>query len=273
MAAVLPYILFFLRTVLCTLGPVVLCGLSVWLIRKCFCALVGPGMGRGIILGTSIVGTPIHELGHAAMCLLFGHKITEMALWQPHSNNGRLGFVTHRYNPRNPYHQIGNLFIGLGPIFSGLGIVTLALWCGFPRTLSTYFASARVHIGQGKFFSILSNGFSMLPKMWGEAVAGGRPLVLCLFAVIIIFAVSQHISLSPEDIKGSARALPLYGLLVLIVTVVVGLIGSPAVRAADAALGLFTGYTTALFMVVLIASLLQLAPAFLILIIRKIAGR
>ena len=127
MAVVIPYILFFLRAALCTLGPVVLCGLSVWLIRRLFCSLVGHWTGRAIIIGTSVVGTPVHELGHAAMCLLFGHKITEMSLWQPRSADGRLGYVTHRYNPRNPYHQLGNLSEGQIIVVIQIHDVPLAL--------------------------------------------------------------------------------------------------------------------------------------------------
>lgn len=274
MSIVLHYTVFFLRAVLYTLGPVVLCGLCVELIRRLFCTFVGGRAGRGVILATSLVGTPVHELGHAAMCLLFGHKITDMSLWRPASSDGRLGYVTHRYSPRNPYHQIGNLFIGVGPIFSGLAVVTLCLWAGFPHTLSSYFASSRALVAQGGgVFSMLVRGLGMIPQMWREAAAGGRPLWACVIAVIVILMVSQHISLSPEDIRGAARAIPLYALLLLILTVVVALIGAPAVLTVGAALSLFAGSTMALFILVLIASLLQLIPALLVFIIRKIAGR
>ena len=274
MSIFLHYAVFFLRAVLCTLGPVVLCGLFVGLIRRLFCTLVGGNTGRGVIIATSVIGTPVHELGHAAMCLVFGHKITEMALWQPRSGDGRLGYVTHRYNPRNPYQQIGNLFIGVGPIFSGLLTVTLCLWAGFPHTLSSYLASSRALVARGDgVLSVFSEGLGMIPHMWREAAAGGRPLWLCVILVIVILMVSQHISLSPEDIKGAARAIPLYALLLLILTVVVALIGGPAVLAVGTALQLFAGYTTALFVLVLVASLLQLIPALLIFLVRKLAGR
>ena len=128
----MPYVLFFLRVLWYTLGAVVICGLAVSLCRKLFVSMMGGGFGRGVVLATSIIGTPIHELGHAVMCVLFGHRITAMSLWQPFSNDGNLGYVTHAYRRKNLYHILGNLFIGVGPIFSGLGVLTLALLLGFP---------------------------------------------------------------------------------------------------------------------------------------------
>ena len=89
----------------------------------------------------------------------------------------------------------------------------------------------------------------------------------------MILAVSQHISLSPADVRGGVTALPLYGILILILTVVCGLLGQPAMDSVTAALRLFSGYMTALFTVVLVASLLQLILALPVWLIRLLTGR
>lgn len=46
--------------------PLVVCGLLVGLFERLFMKLTGK-FGRGFFLATSIIGTPVHELGHALM--------------------------------------------------------------------------------------------------------------------------------------------------------------------------------------------------------------
>lgn len=71
------------------------------------------------------LGTSVHELGHAFFALLFGHKITEIRFFKPDKETGTLGYVKHSYNPRNPIHQTGNFFIGIGPILMGTLVLFL----------------------------------------------------------------------------------------------------------------------------------------------------
>ena len=266
------YVWFFLYALWYTLGAVVICGLAVSLCRKLFVSMMGGGFGRGVVMATSIVGTPVHELGHAVMCLLFGHRITDMALWQPRAKDGNLGFVTHAYRKRNLYHVLGNLFIGIGPIFSGLGVLTLALWLGFPQTFSDYAATAvRVATaGEGGLF-LAGEGLKMLPRMWRElTVEGTVPLWGRIAALLVIFSVAQHISLSPADIKGALTAIPLYLVLILILTGICGMLGQPAMDNVTEALALFSACLTALFVVVLVCASIQLVIALPVWMIRKL---
>ncbi|MBQ2734520.1 MAG: hypothetical protein IJF33_01675, partial [Clostridia bacterium] len=93
------------RLVLLTLGTVVLCGLSVRLCSCVFSRLLGSGASR-IFDVTATIGTPIHELGHALMCPLFGHKIKKMRLWLPTAQDGTYGFVEHSYSKRNLWARL-----------------------------------------------------------------------------------------------------------------------------------------------------------------------
>lgn len=63
-------------------------------------------------------GTVLHELSHAVFCILFGHRVLSITLFKP-GVDGIVGSVEHSYNPRNPWHQIGNFFIGIGPVIGG----------------------------------------------------------------------------------------------------------------------------------------------------------
>ena len=257
------YVLFFLKAIWFTLGAVVVCGLCVSLFRTLFVRMMGDGIGRGVVMATSILGTPVHELGHAVMCLIFGHRIEDMSLWQPSAPDGQLGYVTHAYNPRNVYHIIGNLFIGIGPIYSGLGILTLAFWLGFPDTFSAYMSTATDMAAEGSdFFSLLLEGVKMLPRLLEELIHGmASPLWGRILALVIILAVAQHISLSPEDIKGSLTSIPLYLGGILILSVVCGLLGAAAMDTVSGSLAVFSAYLTSLFLIVLVSAVLQLLIA------------
>ena len=269
------YLYFFLEALWHTLGAVVICGLCVALFRRMFLVMMGGGVGRGIVLVTASLGTPVHELGHALMCLIFGHKITDMALWQPSAPNGQLGYVTHTYRKRNLYHILGNLFIGIGPIFSGLGVLTLALWLGFPDTFAGYTSTAASMAAEGaELPALFWEGLKMLPRMITELIRGTEvPLWGRIVALVVILAVSQHVSLSPEDIKGSLTAIPLYLALLLLLTLVCGLIGTVAMEAVSGALAVFSAYMTALFVIVLVSALVQLVLALPVWILRMVFGR
>lgn len=269
------YVWFFLGVLWYTLSAVVICGLAVSFCRTLFVRMMGGGFGRGVVLATSILGTPVHELGHAFMCLLFGHKITSMSLWQPHSPDGNLGYVTHTYHRHNPYHVLGNLFIGIGPIFSGLTVLTLAFRLGFPATFSEYIttASSMAAGGEGGF-PLFFEGLKMLPRMVKELTDGTSvPVWGRVIALLIMLSVSQHVSLSPADIRGALKAIPLYLLLALILTAVCGLIGQSAMDGVMRALIGFSAYLTVLFVIVLVSALLQLLLALPVWGIRLLLGR
>lgn len=81
---------------------------------------------RGI-LWTAWIGTPIHEFGHVFFCKIFGHTITDIAIFQPNKETGGLGHVGHSYSKRNIYHQVGNFFIGAAPLLFGGASIALLL--------------------------------------------------------------------------------------------------------------------------------------------------
>ena len=208
------FLIYLGKLIVLTLGTFIACGFAVRLCSFLFHRLMGGGSTL-IFDVTSTVGTPIHELGHAFMCLIFGHTIQEVRLWIPPSNrNGVAGYVSHRYNKRNLWQSFGNLFIGLGPIFSGLAVVILALYLCLPNQWNAYLASSRALIEQGATLNEIWLGalslFQSIPNAFAENA--WRTAI----GLAIIFAVSMHIDLSAADIKSSAGAFPLYlGLLLI----------------------------------------------------------
>ena len=211
--AIKQFLIYFLELLGLTLGVILLCGFAVRFFSRTFARLSGTGFGK-VFDVTAAIGTPIHELGHAAMCLLFAHRITRMSLWSPGHAGGVYGYVEHNYNRKNPWARLGSLFIGVGPIFSGLAVIILTLWICFPTQWQAYLSASREmlasDVGFGGYLSTLLSLFANLFRAFGEN------WLRSLIGILIILPVSLHVSLSWQDIKSATCALPLYLLLILL---------------------------------------------------------
>lgn len=259
--------LLFLQISFYPIAVFVICGLIIGFCRYLVLKLCGHS-GRGIIYVTSIVGTPVHELGHATMCLLFGHSITDMRLWCPLRGEGTLGFVEHTYNKKNPYKLLGNMFIGMGPIFSGLLFTFLVMFLCFPDAFDFHIGS--VFTGGSNittFFEIFTSGFDMLRDMFSDSTHNGYIKAL---GIILIISTCLHISLSVEDIKGSLSSLPLYFVITLLFTVITYFVGGQFEYSVISGLEAWISIGVALYLPVIVASIVILIFAFIFYIIRSI---
>ena len=180
-------------------------------------------LGRKIYLwGFGWLGTMIHELGHAIMCVLFGHKIQKMVLFNPDPNSPSLGSVEHSHNPKNFYHIIGNFFIGIGPIILGtLVIYTISLFL-LPESFNNYARNLKIthevllgwnsikEFGwdvYGVFQKFLSDSFTT------EALSNWKIYVFCY----LLFCIGSSMKLSSSDIKSAVHGfLVILGLAFLI---------------------------------------------------------
>lgn len=90
----------------------------------------------------SFIGTPVHELSHAFMCILFRHKITDMRLLILDPNSQCAGYVMHQYNKNSIYQNIGNFFIGTAPVFCGFMILSFIYktFMATPKSISFWIA-------------------------------------------------------------------------------------------------------------------------------------
>ena len=216
------FLKYFGGMILLTLGTIVVCGLAVRLCARAFSALMGSPSGA-IFDITSIIGTPIHELGHAMMCPIFGHKIEGLCLWSPRAENGVYGYVNHSYNRKNIWQKFGNLFIGVGPIFSGMLVMVLMLWLCFPNQWNGYLTStAGLTWSKGAFGEMTENIFALFLDLPN---AFRTDALRATLGLVVILPISLHISLSPQDIKGSLGALPFYLLLLLVFSIITYAVG------------------------------------------------
>ena len=177
--------------------------------------------GRTIFLyGFGWFGCSVHELSHAFFALIFGHKIREIALFEPNSNGESLGHVSHSFNKRSIYQKMGNFFIGIGPLLAGgivLFLIALILYRIeitdiFKFRFSTAIFSEKVVFSQFSealwsgliaFRNIVFGGFD---HSWWKSVLFGY----------VLYSTGSSMTLSKSDVKGALSGFIWLILLVLI---------------------------------------------------------
>lgn len=232
----------FLYQLIFTVGVIVVFGLLITLCRKAFYKIVGESASK-IIIATGIIGTPVHELSHALMCVAFGHKITEIKLYKP-DTDGTLGYVNHSYNPRNLYHQIGNFFIGIAPILGGSGVIFLLMYLLVPGIFSEV-------VDELKFIPLISfNLFeastysASLQIFWDivEDIFGftNTGSILWWVFIVLSFMIASHMELSTSDIKGGFKGFLFIAALLLIADIIMYFVSMPALEATTSAMTSFS---------------------------------
>lgn len=198
-------IAFILQIVLVFLA-IGLFGLILHLCRRLFCKIAGIN-GYRVLLITGCIGTPIHELSHAFFCVIFGHKITEMKLYQPNNENGTLGYVNHTYNPKNVYHQIGNFFIGVAPLIGGSLIMMLMMFLLLP---DVFFLSWNAKLPNNFLSSNTVDSIVSIITRNGYTLFNATNLKSWQWWIFIILGITitSHMELSLADIKSSLKGLP-----------------------------------------------------------------
>ncbi len=244
-----------------TAGVFCACGLVLWLLNRLFFFLVGR-KGRAVCIATGLIGTPIHELGHAFFCLIFFHKIKEIKLFQPNSQDGTLGYVSHSYNPKNIYQQIGNFFIGIGPILFGTGILVLLMRFCIPGVFFGFITQVGSASTSNLFPTVLS-GMTVL----FNPVNFQNGLFWVFFIVAIL--ITLHMSLSMADVKGSVVGFLFLAVFMLLVNI--GLYFLPTIQSAVTVtcirIGIFSIY---FFSIAIAVSLALNLIALLVKLIKKI---
>jgi len=177
------------------------------------------GMGRRLYLYLfGWLGVSIHELGHAAFCVIFRHRIVEMELFSPDSETGVLGYVRHKYNRRSVYQNIGNFFIGIGPLIFGTIIIYYVSY--YLLGLDTLGAANEFNLRAGDLGTwtgikeISQNAWESTTGVL-EEISDWDNLSSWRFYIFVylVFCIGSSIRLSPADIKGASKG---FGILVLI---------------------------------------------------------
>ncbi len=200
-------------------GIVFLVGFIISLLNRAFYGMVGSN--RTVLYVTSLVGTPIHELSHAAMCIVFGHRISEIKLFQMNSADGTLGYVKHSSNPKNPYQQIGCYFISVAPIIVSSVFLFLIMKNFIPATYKEI-EQAFGTLGGKKAFSWFLKFDETFVDILSSLFRNMGDSVYSWIFVVFSMCVALHMNLSHADIMNSLRSLPLIAVLLVALNLILG---------------------------------------------------
>ena len=228
--------------------------------------------GRNFFLyGFGWLGCSVHELSHAFFALIFGHKISEVALFEPNSNGESLGHVSHSYNKRSIYQKTGNFFIGISPLLFGgivLFLCVLLLYRFDVTALSTFRISPHVltdlsllkQIGLNIWNSLISF-FSIV--FVGSAAVWWKSALL----IYILYSVGSSMTLSKSDV-GSAISGFLWLIIIFLVFNLITLwIGNFVIDFLGRIVGYISGFYF-LLILSMIANLLFISVLFLLNLIK-----
>ena len=246
----------FLLQVLFSFGIIFLFGFIVYICNKIFYKNFGR-LGHKVCLITGFLGTPIHECSHALCCLIFGHKIVDMKLFQIDDDEGTLGYVQHSYNSKNIYHQIGNFFIGVAPIL----VISLLLYflesLILPEISSQVYAISNRNIGSVGDF--LKNVLDIVKVLFSDL---GNPMWWVFMILGMFFAL--HMNLSHSDIKGALKGLLILLIFLLAIDLVLFIVNKNILFSLTEAFGRLGSCLISVFVVSLTLSLIALLISLIV---------
>ena len=210
-----------------TVGLVILYGVFISLCNRLFYDACGD-RAFWIVRLTGYIGTPIHELSHALMCLLFGHSVKKVSLFGDSPKSKTLGYVEHTYRRGNMYHQLGNFFIGVSPVLAGGIVILLLIRFATPSLYGNMWVSAEQMKAFLSFQMSVSDILSVFDSLFSIllAILSPRNFInwrwwLCM---LLVFSVALHMEISRSDIRSGLKGLGVITVMLLITDVILGVL-------------------------------------------------
>lgn len=193
-------------------GSIIIFGFILYILSSMTRRIFAKTLGSKIeVYITGWIGTPIHELSHALFCLLFRHKINDIKLFNAKSDT--IGYVLHSYDSRSWYQQIGNFFIGVGPIIVGTLIVYILFLLLAPELKENIFTIPNIKYKQvfnSEILSIvyytISSSFVYTYNIFVNIIknviinSSFKSITFWVFLYLSI-SIASHMELSPADIS------------------------------------------------------------------------
>lgn len=225
--------------------------------------LVMRHLGRRVYMLLMWPGVCVHELSHAAACLLTRTHIAEVNLFGPRQQGNQLtlGYVSHD-EARHGWQQV---VIGTAPFFGGTAVLYGLTWAAWPAAA-------------GLLKSTVSLGLQPQPYwQWLDAFAGS--LAAAPFgwwqglACYLLFSVAAHVAPSNRDLKGTLWPLVLTALVLALPLLALGLFWPAAFLWGSGLLGHAAAVLTGLMAMALVAVAVGLAAVALAALLATVGRR
>lgn len=256
------------------IGVVYGVGYVISLFNRFFYKLVN--YSKAVCYTTGFIGTPIHELSHALMCVVFRHKIDEIKLFQVDDENGVLGYVRHSYNRKSIYQRVGNYFISVAPIVCGTAVLFLLIKLLLPQTftsMSGYVTAFSTYAKTGLTIQNLSRLISSFVGMAQTLIAAYTVGSNFWIFVVLALCIALHQNLSGADIKNSLSALPILILLLVAVNALFYFLFPAIYSSFVGVMNVAGGFLTCGLLLALVCSLIPLTIALLFSLLKKVLRR
>jgi len=246
-------------------GLLIVIGLVLGLMERKANSYFFSAFGYTGILATAWIGTPVHEMGHALMCLIFGHKIMDMRLLTINRSDGTLGYVTHSYNQRSVYQTVGNFFIGVAPIISGIGALFLSLYYLLPNSFKVFAGYLEAGVMTKSLDLTFFQGLVSASLVLIRSIFTLSNVLTPNFWIFLLIAmgVSSHMALSRADIKGATQGLVTLYTVLFSLTLLGNFLQVDAYRYISQ-VALYNAYILAFSALALIFSLFTLVLSFMV---------
>ncbi|MGE0562741.1 MAG: hypothetical protein AB7O47_13060 [Flavobacteriales bacterium] len=229
------------------LAPIMFLGLIMHLISQQIEKLTVGIIGMpGYLYLFGWLGTAVHELGHLIFALIFGHQISNVKLFSFNASNPQLGYVKHSFNKKNIYQNLGNFFIGIGPILLGGSALFIIGYLIFDLKFNDIVIN---NIKQPDL-SITESIFQVFSSIYDGLMSTIKVIVnqentawwKYLLFFYLLFSIGSAISLSQSDIKGSFSGLLLFIALILLLNLSTLWAGNFVTVLFTKISGLFSGF-------------------------------
>lgn len=253
------------------LGVLIAAGLFLGLMERFSNRFLIQALGPRAAVLTAWIGTPIHEIGHLLMCFVWGHRVTRVKLLQLNRPDGILGYVEHQYNRNSIYQQVGNFFIGMGPLFSGIGSLIFSMYLLVPDSYFTFTSQIHQHIGFKELNVDVLKAVGAAVMAICKSLFTLSNLIRPGFWIFIILAISisSHIALSKSDIEGSLKGFGMIFFLLILFNIAAGILQVDSYKMI-VHLAEYNAYVLAFSSIAIIFSMLTLCVSYVIFKIKRV---